>query len=815
MSRLVNITIHNFRAFSEIAFSFEEKPLVFITAPNGKGKTSLMDAIEWCLTGSIKRLSETFEERNKANERNRDVVKRGVLKYNGSIGEARVELILKKDDQYFKIIRFQEEDSLINSSTVKIFEKLNDGSEYEDVSNSKKGLSEIVEGNNFYEHHVCNLHKTFKFLSKGRGDIYQLFSDFTSDYSFAKNVSENLNSFISYVDSKVGNLETSKSNLGIQIKKISENISKSQQVPENVLYDPTKLFESEVVDTVALAEKSEQELNEQLERLYGYGYKQVITLSNEIDMHKKQSEEQQQLEILAQELKNNLEAINHAISKKIWDSKEKDEKAKKLDQYNNIIKNLQDKGLDIYVKDVLEVGNQIFTKDYWEESSKLLKNQQVLLKKLELEVKVLSEGDKVAKILAEIVASKESLQIYREKRKQETGELVRCPVCASEEFDTIENDEIGRQAAAYGEENSKLLAEKIKMCQKLEGDCRKLAEEQLEKAIEVLELKRNELKKALGMFHDLESKTAIFFRAQEKLLSKGYARELLLTEDEIVKQLEKIKSKMSILNPLVDQERKISEISSVIKGNQDNRAVEAIKREAQGFIKQKVQDVEYVDEQFDLEALKIKVIAINSYIEKVETIELRKKYQQLKGEQDKIEKNVKSLTDLRRKAKTRTDTITRNITSKERNEYESVGAFLSQFLHKLSSNFNTSAVNLDAGQALGKSLQVRDEKGIPILNKWSDGELSVLMLSYFLGNSFKRAKEQNFKVYFIDDLTSCLDDINMLAFIDFVKQQVLKEHMAMDQLFFATCDSRIQKLLKHKLQNHQDNYIEIDTKKFE
>ena len=59
------------------------------------------------------------------------------------------------------------------------------------------------------------------------------------------------------------------------------------------------------------------------------------------------------------------------------------------------------------------------------------------------------------------------------------------------------------------------------------------------------------------------------------------------------------------------------------------------------------------------------------------------------------------------------------------------------------------------------------------------------------------------KIFFIDDLTACMDDVNMLAFLDILKYQMSSKQMSskktMDQLFFITCDERISDLLEYKL----------------
>lgn len=47
------------------------------------------------------------------------------------------------------------------------------------------------------------------------------------------------------------------------------------------------------------------------------------------------------------------------------------------------------------------------------------------------------------------------------------------------------------------------------------------------------------------------------------------------------------------------------------------------------------------------------------------------------------------------------------------------------------------------------------------------------------------------KVFFIDDLTACMDDVNMLGFMDLLKYR-LSSKETVDQLFFITCDDHIR-----------------------
>lgn len=54
----------NFRGFCDKTIDFQDKSVVLLSAANGIGKTTTVDAIEWCLTGNIGRLKTAFDTRS-------------------------------------------------------------------------------------------------------------------------------------------------------------------------------------------------------------------------------------------------------------------------------------------------------------------------------------------------------------------------------------------------------------------------------------------------------------------------------------------------------------------------------------------------------------------------------------------------------------------------------------------------------------------------------------------------------------------------------------------------------------------------------
>lgn len=59
--RIQSLFMHNFKLFDNASIHFDSNNLIVLDGPNGYGKTSTFDAIEYIITGTIKRVEEKEE----------------------------------------------------------------------------------------------------------------------------------------------------------------------------------------------------------------------------------------------------------------------------------------------------------------------------------------------------------------------------------------------------------------------------------------------------------------------------------------------------------------------------------------------------------------------------------------------------------------------------------------------------------------------------------------------------------------------------------------------------------------------------------
>lgn len=184
------IKIKNFKIFKQKEFTFDNDKLILITGANGFGKSTLIDAIEWCLTGNIKRIQNRFEDRNTSkSEKNRVDNRAGIIKNINSKkkDKIKVTLKLKVNGVIIEVYREQNEDNL-NCFSELIFPK--------DLEEELKDIvKNSINKKDFYKYHVCDTYKSYDFLTSSRPKLLDIFSDFLKDRSEISNTINNLENF--------------------------------------------------------------------------------------------------------------------------------------------------------------------------------------------------------------------------------------------------------------------------------------------------------------------------------------------------------------------------------------------------------------------------------------------------------------------------------------------------------------------------------------------------------------------------------------------------------------------------------------------
>ena len=206
-----------------------------------------------------------------------------------------------------------------------------------------------------------------------------------------------------------------------------------------------------------------------------------------------------------------------------------------------------------------------------------------------------------------------------------------------------------------------------------------------------------------------------------------------------------------------------------------------------------------------------KVNALNSLIGNKQNLANQNKLDNALKKNEDIAQRQKEFGSLKDKANAQARNIRALVEQLKEDEYNSVGPNLYKFYKKLARINSIEDIKIRPDE---DNLSLEDESGSSVVNILSNGQLSVFMLAYFFAGIASRSKNEICKIYFIDDLTACMDDVNMLAFLDLMKYQLLAKNGTIEQLFFASCDERICKLLRYKLDGCGIQYRELQEKDF-
>lgn len=213
------VEISNFKIYRNQTFVFDGAKVILLTGDNGFGKTTVLDAIEWCLSGSMGRVKTGYENRHsRQTERNRRENYEGIIKNKYAKKEewVAVRLEVRYKGRNLFITRNQKEDTIYARSMVKITD-INDELVHDDE------LEAVLKylSYSFYQSFVCDSDKTTRFFDKSRQDLREMMSDFIEPNEQAKQVVELLEQEKKYLSEDLKNkLEMYKEKNEQKIKKI-------------------------------------------------------------------------------------------------------------------------------------------------------------------------------------------------------------------------------------------------------------------------------------------------------------------------------------------------------------------------------------------------------------------------------------------------------------------------------------------------------------------------------------------------------------------------------------------------------------------
>lgn len=766
----------NFRGFREKEISFHDKSVVLLSAANGIGKTTTVDAIEWCLTGRIKRLQTSFDTRS-PNDGERRLNTRGILKHREAKTRDKVEVFLWLHDGEKECVlhRFQGKDELNpDSSTLTM-----DGN----ADDAKAFVQEYI-GDSFYNFHFCDIQKSFNVQSTKREDLNDLFSEFITDYAEKIQVADNLDLFADDTGRYIEDAEKKKKSQD-EIESKKAEIERARAAVKQIPYPETVFYTGEQLQITDL---SIPDLIAQKEALRDCGYQMALNALEKLVNNEALKREYAVIQEIAAYWQNKAALIPQAVNAGFHKDTDAitvlEAKATQLNRLS-ISRNtiLQDGEW------IASLGSPDFTLPDFNAAKLAIGEKEDAVRDLSAQIDLLTKNNRMLKLLLSLSGSGEVVRQYRDDAVRENG-TVRCPVCGSDSFASMEREEILQEADAYirqnGETAKQKEAEKAALVAQIDGLYNKL----IQSAQVVVMKEKDRLASELRILNNLNDEIQPYFAALRKLKVTQMVPVEEMTAEKAAEMLATVEKKL--LADTWEQQIRVEyqQILTVLGYRFEGESVDQTHARVKPLL-----TGSHEIECFSYDKFVSKLNAIDSILANQSVLKLQQELDAYCRMNEEVDKQIEEYRQLQERASTRAAEIRRIVAELSKEEYDNVGPALSKFYDKLA-RFNAAGEFKIVPEKEGISLV--DEKGKNVVNILSNGQISVFMLAYFFAGINARNDREKMKVFFIDDLTACMDDVNMLGFLDLLKYQ-LSSKETVDQLFFITCDDRISKLLKYKL----------------
>lgn len=634
-----------------------------------------------------------------------------------------------------------------------------------------------------------------------------MFKEFITDYSDEERVAENLALFQRDADLKINKKIEAKKKVEIQKNSVEEELEKLADTPSFQEYPKVVMYDGEVVD---LQGKDRKFLQEQQNNIYSCGYSYVNDILKEKIENHKNEELCKNLDSLIQNLQENKENVKKAIRARLdRNTTCIVECTKKIEEYEAVIldrNSILDRG-----KTIIKFNNASFTKKYFEQKKQEIQDLNEKIKNLDETIRAFSDGNEIIEALTNLIDKKQALAEYQRLRLGE-GIQVRCPVCGSEKFAEIETQQILKEASDFLEVNKTNLNKKVEEKELKKRECNELKDELILKAKEVLKTEIQKETESRENLLNVQKSTKEFFALQKRISSviKDTNDIYWWSEvDNLIDKKQKLEKKQISKEEMSKKQREVEDVLNLL-----NFKMEATDSDQaiQNKISSRVEKAPKIL-VFTKKLLIEKMNALSYMIQDQEIAELNKKLKNSQNMIEELDNEIRQIKQVKEWADEHEEKIKRLVTELIQQEYENVGPNLYKFYKKLS-RINTIKNIKIIPDGVENQVSLTDETGKHVVNILSNGQLSVFILAYFFAGIVSRGNDEKFKIYFIDDLTACMDDVNMLSFLDLMKYLLKEKEGPVDQMFFATCDERIEKLLCYKMDGCEIPYTKLTEKEF-
>ena len=786
------ISMVNFRGFRDKTIDFNDKSVVLLSAANGIGKTTTVDAIEWCLTGNIGRLKTAFDTRS-TNDAERKMNTDGILKNRDAGAKTKVRVVLWLFDG--------EKETILCREQAK--DELNPGSSKVTIDESEEVAKAFIReyvGDSFYNFHFCDVQKSFNVQSKKRKDLNDFFSEFITNYDGQKQIAENLALFAEDVDRYIEDKKNQKVPQEV-IEDHKKQLVKSREDAKQVSYPLPVFYPGEKTEIAGL---NKEELTAQKTEVENCGYQVAKEEIYKLVENENLKIQQSVIKKIASYWEMKKENIRRAVGAGFFNNTDAitilKTKLRKLEGLSLLRETIFLDGESVIA---LEIDG--FTQSDFDVDKKEIKEKEKMVKALSDEIELLSKNNKMLKLLSSLSANKQVVIEHRDAVFKKNG-IVRCPVCGSASFSTMEEDLILKEADEYIRQNGEAVKKKEVDKTLLQTEIEKLYQTLINHTKTVVEKEKEILQNKISDLKDLKDEIQPYFDEVKSLQEiQGEINVEELTAEGVGKLLATVEK--GLLEEAKEQEIKgyYQKILTVLGYQFDNETVQQTFAKVNNLI---TKSFDVSDFSYDL--LVSKLNAIDSILANQTLADLNQKLEEENKKNQKLDADIEKLQKLKDIASQRANDIRDIVEKLSKDEYKKVGPALSKFYNKLIRLNSSEGINIVQEN---EGISLVDDKGKNIVNVLSNGQISVFILAHFFAGINARNDREKMKVFFIDDLTACMDDVNMLAFMDLLKYQMTSK-ATMEQLFFITCDDRISKLLKYKLNGRGIEWRELLEKDF-